>query len=111
MGFLAQNGPEVRFGSPKSLFGVHFAPWLKRLMKQTVSELLFRTFGAKNKKWGHFSTFGHQNAKMGSFCVFGAKSAKMSSFSHFYPESAKKEPRDPLFNKPFEPGSEMDPES
>ena len=90
MGFWAQNGPKVRFGSPKSLFGVHFAPWLKRLMKQTVSELLFRTFGAKNKKWGHFSTFGQQNAKMGPFCTFGAKSAKMSSFSVFGSQSGKK---------------------
>ena len=65
MGFWAQNGPKVRFGTPKSLLGVHFASWLKRLVKQRVSWLLFRTFGAKIQKWAHFSTFVWQNAKKG----------------------------------------------
>ena len=104
MRFWAQNGPKVRFGSPKSLFGVHFAPWLKRLMKQRVSWLLFYTFGAKIQKWTHFSTFGRQNAKKGSFCTFGAKSAKMSSFSVFGSQSAQKGSCNPLFNKLFVQG-------
>ena len=90
MGFWVQNGPKVRFGNPKSLFGVHFAPWLKRLMKQRVSWLLFRTFGAKMQKWSHVFTFGHQNGKKGSFCTFGAKSARMTSFSVFGSQSEKK---------------------
>ena len=90
MGFWSPKVPKVRFWTPKSLFGIHFAPWLKRLMKQRVSWLLFRTFGAKMQKWSHFSTFGHQNGKKGSFCTFGAKSAKMSFFSVFGSQSAKK---------------------
>ena len=109
MGFWAQNGPKVRFRSPKSLFGFHFGPWLKRLMKQRVSWLLFRTFGAKIQKWAHFSTFGRQNAKKGSFCTFGAKSAKMSSFSVFGSQSAQKGSSNHLFHKPFGPGRKMTP--
>ena len=94
----------MHFWSPKPVFGIHFAPWLKRLIKPTVSGLLFLTFWAKMQKCGHFFTFGKQNAKKRSFCNFGATNAKMSSFSVFGSQSAKKGSWNHLFNKLFGPG-------
>ena len=109
MRFWAQNDPKVRFGTPKSLFGVHSAPWLKRLKKQMVWGLLFHTFGVKMQKWDHPSTSGQQNLKKGIFCTLGAKSAEMSSFSVFGSQSAQKGSSTPLFNKLFGPGRKMTP--
>ena len=114
--------PKTRFGgsksqfctnfallSPKVHFWGHFAPRLKRLMKQTVSGAFLGTLGAKNRKWAHFSTFGSKSAKWLHFCILLPKSGKMTPFLIFGSKSAKKELRNRLFHKPFEPGSEMDP--
>ena len=97
------SGPKTRFGaqnphfvykthfwSPKVHLWGYFAPWLKRLIKQMVWELLFRTFEARMPKWVPLSNFERQNAKKGSFCIFGAKSAKMSSFPVFGSQSAQR---------------------
>ena len=49
-------GPKMRFRGPKSLFGVRFAPWHKRLIKQMVSGPLLHTFGPEmqNRSFLHF---------------------------------------------------------
>ena len=80
MRFWSQDGPKVRFWTPKLISGVNVAPWLKRLMKQRVSGTFFRTLGAKMRKWAHFAHFGVPKWKMCSFSDF---------FDSFSPKTLK----------------------
>ena len=110
--FGAQNrilASKIALLGPELHFCPHFAPWPKRFIKQRVSGLLFRTFGAKMQKWAPFCTSGSQNVKMSTFCTFGAKSAKMSSFSVFGSQSAQKGSSNHWFNKLFVQGREITP--
>ena len=97
--FGAQNafwGPKTPFSSffafprPKMHFWGHFAPSLKRLIKQTVSGAFFLTLGAKNGKWAHFSTYCSKSIKWPLFFDFGAQKWKNDSIFAFWLQECEK---------------------
>ena len=81
--FEAQNpilASKIALLGPESHFGAHFAPWPKRLIKQTVSGTFFRTLGAKMQKRDHFALFWVPKWKICSFSAF---------FDYFSPKTLK----------------------
>ena len=82
---------------PKGLLNKRFQePFASLWEPKTENELILALLGPKVQNDPFFS-------------ILVLKSEKMSTFLHFGSKSLKKEPRNPLFHKPFEPGSAMDP--
>ena len=116
--FGAQNAfwvPKTHLGLPNALLGpkAHFwsisRPGSKSLLNKWFQEPFWGLWEPKTENELILALLAPKVQNDPLFCILLPKSGKMNPFSHFASKSAKKEPRNPLFNRPFEPGRKMDP--